>query len=151
MAACPQAATLRGLLRAGIRIEVLRMTDIVSDAWSPARGTYCIASDGHPCRSLAERTIDGWLSRHNVEHQIEPAWPHHPEHNANSRRRADWRLPDGTYIEYAGLASDDYLAKIQAQRQLAQHAGIKLIVITPLDLANLTQVLGAWSSKIRTS
>ncbi|MGW6207392.1 hypothetical protein ACWF9B_27615 [Streptomyces sp. NPDC055089] len=147
MAACPPAATLRSLLRADSWIEVLRMTGIVSDAWRPARGTYCIAADGHPCRSLAERTIDDWLSRHGVEHQIEPPWPHHPEHNAHGRRRADWQLPDGTYVEYAGLATDDYLAKIQAKRQLAQHAGIKLIVLTPPDLANLTEVLGVWNSK----
>lgn len=131
MAACPPAPTLRSLLGAGSWIEVLRTTDIVPDAWRPARGTYCIAADGHPCRSLAERTIDDWLSRHGVEHQIEPVWPPHPELNGHGRRRADWRLPDGTYVEYAGLTSDDYLAKIQAKQQLAQHAGIKLIVLTP--------------------
>ncbi|MGC5003557.1 hypothetical protein [Streptomyces sp. DT203] len=39
----------------------------------------------------------------------------------HGRRRAGWRLPDGTYVEYAGLTSDDYLAKIQAKRQLAQN------------------------------
>lgn len=150
MAACPPAAALRGLLGAGSWIEVLRTTGIVPDAWRPARGTYCIAADGHPCRSLAERTIDDWLSRHGVEHQIEPPWPRHPELNTHGRRRADWQLPDGTYVEYAGLTSEDYLAKIQAKQQLAQHTGIRLIVITPPDLANLTEVLGAWSSKIRT-
>lgn len=150
MTACPPSATLRSLLGASSWIEVLRTTGIVSDAWRPARGTYCIAADGHPCRSLAERTIDDWLSHHGIEHQIEPVWPPHPDLNAHGRRRADWHLPDGTYVEYAGLTSDDYLAKIQAKRQLAQHAGIKLIVLTPLDLANLTEVLGAWSSKIST-
>ncbi len=149
MAACPSAAALRGLLGAGSWIEVLRTTGIVPDAWRPARGTYCVAADGHPCRSLAERTIDDWLSCHGVEHQIEPAWPHHPQLNTHGHRRADWRLSDGTYVEYAGLTNEDYLAKIQAKQQLAQHTGIRLIVITPPDLANLTEVLGAWSSKIR--
>ncbi|MEI5011679.1 hypothetical protein RB196_34410 [Streptomyces sp. PmtA] len=137
---------IRGLLGAASWLEVLDTTGIVADAWRPSRGTYCIAADGHPCRSLAERTIDDWLSRHSIDHQIEPTWPRHPDHNPHGRRRADWKLPDGTYLEYAGLTSDDYLAKIHAKQRLARVTGIKLVVITPLDLANLTDVLGAWSS-----
>ncbi|MCQ6556875.1 hypothetical protein NPS70_27355 [Streptomyces sp. C10-9-1] len=122
---------------------MLRATSIVPDAWRPARGTYCTAADGHPCRSLAERTVDDWLSLHGVEHQIEPVWPAHPELNAHGRLRADWQLADGTYVEYAGLTNDDYLAKIRTKQQLALHTGIKLIVITPPDLANLSELLGS--------
>ncbi|NUV62732.1 hypothetical protein [Streptomyces sp. CAI-85] len=144
MRTCPPAATVRAALKAGSWVEVLRRTGLVPEAWRPARGTYCVAADGHPCRSLAERTIDDWFTRHGVEHRIEPVWPRHPEHNPHGRRRADWELPDGTYVEYAGLTSDEYVTKIRAKQQLAHEAGIRLVVITPPDLANLSELLGPW-------
>lgn len=34
-------------------LRVLQASGLVGEAWRPARGTYCIATDGHPCRSLA--------------------------------------------------------------------------------------------------
>ncbi|MFE7183083.1 hypothetical protein [Streptomyces erythrochromogenes] len=147
MAECPPAAALRSLLGAPSWFEVLRITGIVPDAWRPARGTYCTAADGHPCRSLAERSIDDWLTRHGIEHKVEPAWPNHPALNPSGRLRADWELADGTYVEYAGLSSDGYLAKIQAKQRLAQHTGIRLIIITPPDLANLTELIGTEALK----
>ena len=124
----------------------VKITVRLRDAWRPARGTHCVAADGHPCRSLAEQTVDNWLSRHGVEHDIEPLWPRHTVHNPHGRRRADRRLRDGTYIKYAGLTSDDYLARIQAKQLLARDTGITLVAITPLDLADLTELLGPWTS-----
>ncbi|MFJ8078882.1 hypothetical protein ACIQ7Q_34330 [Streptomyces sp. NPDC096176] len=149
MAACPPAKTIRALHGTASWLDVLRTTEIVGDAWRPARGTYCSATDGHPCRSLAERTIDDWLTRHGISHQIEPLWPKHPRFNPHGRRRADWQFTDGTYLEYAGLNSDDYVAKIQAKQDLARATGIRLVVITPPDLANLTAVLGEWIPQSR--
>ncbi|MEU1863701.1 hypothetical protein [Streptomyces gardneri] len=95
------------------------------------------------CRCLAERTIDDWLSLHGVEHQIEPVCPAHPELNAHGGLRADWQLADGTYVEYAGRTNDDYVAKIRTKQQLALRTGIKLVVITPPDLADLSELLGS--------
>lgn len=144
MAACPPATAIRALLGAASWLEVLLDTKVVTGAWRPARGTYCLAADGHPCRSLGERAVDDWLTRHGLPHELEPTWPHHPELNPSGRMRADWRLADGTYVEYAGLTSDDYLAKLHQKRQLARATGIPLVVITPADLADLTALFGRW-------
>lgn len=80
-------------------LSVLQAADLVGDAWQPARGTYRLASDGHLCRSLAERTVDDFLTARGIAHVPEPTCP-------GSNSRADWGVPDGTFVEYAGLLSD---------------------------------------------
>ncbi len=116
-------------------LAVLQAAGIVGDAWRATRGTACFASDGHLCRSLAERTVDDFLAARGIAHVPEPAYP-------GSKRRADWSLPDGTFIEYAGLLSDaGYRAKIEEKRQLAVAAGVPLIVLVPEDLIDLARAL----------
>jgi hypothetical protein len=123
-------------------LRILQAAGVVGDAWRPARGTYCIAVDGHACRSLAERTIDDWLHAHGIEHEPEPAWPAHPELNPDGRLCADWRLGDGTFVEYAGMLEDAaYAAKIAAKVELAEATGIRLVVVTAGDLHELGQLL----------
>jgi hypothetical protein len=116
-------------------LSVLQAADLVGDAWRPARGTYCLAADGHLCRSLAERTVDDFLTARGIAHVPEPAYP-------GSTSRADWGLPDGTFVEYAGLLSDaEYRTKIDAKRTLARRAGVPLIVLVPEDLTDLARAL----------
>ena len=116
-------------------LAVLQAAGLVGDAWRPGRGTYCLAADGHLCRSLAERTIDDFLTARAIPHACEPTYP-------GSNSRADWSLPDGTFVEYAGLLSDaDYRAKIEAKRTQAAQHGIPLIVLVPEDLTDLERTL----------
>lgn len=116
-------------------LSVLQAAGLVGDAWRPARGTYCLAADGHLCRSLAERTVDDFLTARGITHEPEPRY-------AGSNRRADWGLPDGTFVEYAGLLADaGYRAKIEEKRALAAAAGVPLIVLVPEDLADLGRAL----------
>ncbi|OOP65300.1 hypothetical protein BMF89_00165 [Arthrobacter sp. SRS-W-1-2016] len=139
---CPPPQVAREVLGAASWLEVLHEAGVITGAWRPSMGTYCLAEDRHPCRSLAEQTIDNWLTRHGIPHDIEPPWPRHPELNPSGRRRADWLLADGTYLEYAGLNDDKYLTKIREKRQLAAATGIHLVVISPGDMVNLTAILG---------
>jgi hypothetical protein len=116
-------------------LHVLQACGLVGDAWRPARGTYCLASDGHPCRSLAERTVDDFLASKGLVHQPEPRYP-------DSQRRADWKLADGTYIEYAGLLGDaNYATEIEEKRRMATASGVDLIILVPEDLTNLARAL----------
>lgn len=109
-------------------------------------GYRTIAADGHLCLSLGERTIDDWLHAHKVAHTREPSYP-------NSRYRADW-LVNGRLVEYFGLAGvPEYDAKSAAKRVVAGAAGMPLVEITPVDLADweASQVrvateLGVWLS-----
>jgi hypothetical protein len=119
-------------------LRIIQAAGIVGNAWRPARGVLSIAADGHACRSLAERTIDDWLHAHGIEHEPEPVWPRHSALNPDGRLRADWRLGDGTYVEYAGMLDDAaYASKIAAKVRLADEAGIRLVVLTPSDLVEL--------------
>ena len=43
-----------------------------------ARGTRCLATDGHLCHSLAEKTIDDLLHSRGVTHEKEPRYPEGP-------------------------------------------------------------------------
>lgn len=122
----------------GTWLRVLQESGLVGDAWRPGRGTYCIAADGHQCRSLAERTVDDFLSSHRIPHDPEPPYP-------ASSRRADWRLEDGTLVEYAGLMGDaGYRAKIEEKQAIAAAADVSLVVLLPEDLLSLGRAFGPW-------
>jgi hypothetical protein len=117
-------------------LRVLQTVGLVDEAWRPARGTYCLAADGHACRSLGERAIDDYLSANGIAHEPEPHYP-------GTALRADWRLDDGTFIEYAGLLSDvDYRDRLVAKIERASAAGIPVLVLTPDDLLQLDRRLG---------
>lgn len=139
----PDVATIKSVLGVSDWLGVLRAAEIVGDAWRPARGTWCRASDGHRCRSLLEKSIDDWLSSKSIAHECEPYWPAHAELNPSGRKRADWLLADGTYVECAGmLEQKDYAEKIALKRQMAKQLGIRLLVIGPTDMHRLGAIFG---------
>jgi hypothetical protein len=113
-------------LHALVAAEVLE-----SGARKTSRGTMCLALDGHTCFSLAEKTIDDFLFHHGIAHSREPHYP-------DSEFRADFEI-EGSFVEYFGLAGNQlYDEKIQAKKQIAKMAGIKLISIYPKNLVNLS-------------
>lgn len=138
----PPAAAIQAAVGSSGWRHVLAGLGLLDSGQRLARGIMCAAADGHPCRSLGERSVDDWLARHAVPHEVEPRWPRHGTLNPHGRLRADWRLADGTYIEYAGmLTDDDYAARIEDKRVLAAESGITLIVLIPEDLRNLDEAL----------
>lgn len=107
-----------------------------------SRGTQCIAKDGHICLSLAEKTIDDWLSGHNIKHAKEPLYPHHNHLNPSGNKRGDWKVGD-VFIEYAGLTDDpDYFARLQEKQKLANELEIQLIILIPEDILKIERKLG---------
>jgi hypothetical protein len=122
-------------------LQVLLAAGVVDRAWRQSRGTFCVAADGHPCRSLGEASIDDFLSSSGIGHEPEPVWPVHPALNPHGRLRADWLLDDGTYVEYAGLLGNaEYAEKIASKQRLAREAGLTLLIVTPEDLSRLHEV-----------
>ncbi len=110
-----------------------------------SRGVVSRAADGHWCRSLMERTVDDFLYQNGIGHEPEPFWPFHERHNPNTRKRADWRLDDGTLVEAAGLLSDTaYAKRMRDKEQMAADLGIPLLVLVPLDLLRLDLVFAPW-------
>jgi hypothetical protein len=141
MCAMPSVETAKLVLCASDWLGVLQAGGLVGESWRPSRGTWCRASDGHRCRSLLEKSIDDWFSAHGLEHECEPRWPQHPVLNPSGRRRADWKLVDGSYVECLGMMSDpSYLEKIKQKRALAEVAGIDLYLVTPSDLLDLGRI-----------
>jgi hypothetical protein len=139
--AMPPAATIKRVLGQQDWLGALRTAGLVAETWRPSRGTWCHASDGHRCRSLLEKAVDDWLTANGISHECEPRWPRHPELNPSGAKRADWLLPDATYVECAGmLESKDYAEKIALKRQLARALGLALIVIGPTDMHRLEQI-----------
>lgn len=108
-----------------------------------ARGVVSVAADGHLCTSMLERSIDDFLHVNGIEHEKEPRYPAHPVLNPNYSR-ADWLLPDGTYVEAAGmLGVASYAEKMQRKHTLVSELGLRLIVVTPTDLTRLRTVFAA--------
>ena len=142
--AMPRTQELRLLRPDWVWVDWLREAGLVGDTMRTARGTMCTASDGHPCRSMLELAIDDYLTAAGLAHECEPEWPWHAQFNPSGRRRADWRLEDGTLIEAAGLLGQEaYDAKMAEKVQLAAALGIRLIVLTPDDLPRLPELLSA--------
>ncbi len=100
-----------------------------------SRGIRCIARDGHVCNSLGEKAIDDWLYSRAIEHSKEPPYPYHSTLNP-FQMRADWKVGN-TLIELWGMIGDpDYDATIQRKKAVAEHFGLSLIEVTPIDIAD---------------
>ena len=105
-------------------------------------GARFLANDGHDCASIAEKTIDDWLSDRNIIHQKEPLYPYDQELNPSTKLRADW-LVENTLIEYAGLMNrKEYSEKMTKKKVLANNHEIELIVLKAEDLLKLDKKLG---------
>ena len=139
--AMPPVETIKRVLGQQDWLGTLRAAGLVGETWRPSRGTWCHASDGHRCRSLLEKAIDDWFTANSIPHECEPRWPRHPELNPSGAKRADWLLPDGTYVECAGmLESKDYAEKIALKQQLARALGLELIVVGPTEMHRLGHI-----------
>lgn len=128
--------------RFGSWLAALTEAGILQDGILPTPlGTRCLAEDGHECFSLAEKSVDDWLTLHGIEHEKEPYYPHDDVLNTTGMR-ADWKVGD-TLIEYAGLLDNpEYAARIETKRELAAKLNLNLIVLEGEDLLTLADKLG---------
>jgi hypothetical protein len=105
------------------------------------RGYRSIADDGHECASLAELTIDNWMTTNKIAHEREPKYPFHSQFNANEGFRADWKAGE-YYIEYFGMMEDaEYQSKAKRKIKLAAATGINLVTLMPKDILLLEKAL----------
>ncbi|MFL1427262.1 MULTISPECIES: hypothetical protein [unclassified Nocardiopsis] len=114
----------------GSWLAALIATGVLPDgAHKGVFGIRTLARDGHVCNSLAEKTIDDWLTDNGIEHTKEPRYP-------DSQMRADFEV-GGTLIEYFGLVGRvEYDEKVELKRALAKKHRIKLVEIHPKDMAS---------------
>lgn len=111
---------LNALVAAGVLEDDVRRTVL---------GTHCLATDGHICYSLGEKTIDDLLHSLGIKHEKEPPYP-------EGNFRADF-LVSGSLIEYFGLSGDpEYDAKTKKKIEICKRHGINLIAIYPKDLSS---------------
>ncbi len=109
-----------------------------------ARGTRCLANDGHVCLSIGEKTIDDLMYAAGIAHTKEPPYP-------EGRMRADFKI-GSALVEYFGLAGDpDYDAKIELKRALAAQHGVALIEVYPANLADTTELVARLSAAVGSS
>jgi hypothetical protein len=54
------------------RIPLIKIGVLPEQVLSGKYGYFCIAKDGHKCRSLAELKIDNLLFDNNIAHEVEP-------------------------------------------------------------------------------
>lgn len=97
-------------------------------------GTRSVATDGHVCLSMGERTICELLTSAGVEHAHEPRYP-------DSKMRADFRIGHA-YVEYLGLAGrQDYDEKTERKKAHAQRHGLQLELVYPRELGEQDRLL----------
>lgn len=123
------------------RIPLIKIGVLPEQVLSGKYGYFCIAKDGHKCRSLAELKIDNLLFENHILHQIEPRYPYHETYNKNCTRRADWMIGNA-YVEYWGLPDDpSYKKKMNEKKMMCEELDIKLIEIYQYDLIDTSSLL----------
>jgi hypothetical protein len=129
------------VLKYGSWLQALKECGIIEGVREGVFGYICLAEDGHECLSMAEKIIDDWLYRNNIEHNIEPYYPFDKELNPNVGLRADWKI-DGCLIEFFGLCGmEEYDLKVKEKQEIAMRHDVKLISIFPDDLYSLDSKL----------
>lgn len=142
LCAMPEVNALKELLGVQDWLGALQACDLIGEARPASRGTWCRAEDGHLCRSLIEKAIDDWMARKGLDHEREPRWTAHPTLNPNGRKRADWLLPSGAYVECVGMMEDPaYADKIRLKQRLAADLGVRLYLVGPTDLHDLDRIM----------
>jgi len=136
----PSSAHVRTLF--GSWFAALVASEVLSsDAQRMSRGIRSLASDGHVCLSLGERTIDDFLSARGIVHEKEPKYP-------DGNHRADFLVND-VFIEYLGLVGDpDYDAKTDLKEKMCRKSGRRLLLVYPKDLASASTLTRRLSAAI---
>jgi hypothetical protein len=68
----------------------------------------------------AGKAVDDFFHQYGVDHAREPLYPFDIQLNPNIRRRADWLLSDGTFVEMWGMPNDAaYATKMREKTELA--------------------------------
>lgn len=140
-----------------VRRAVVRMMALQGDAtWlervagklggvQTVRGLVSIADDGHLCRSAFERTIDDFMHRNGIYHEVEPLYPFDPELNELGRLKADWKLADGTLVEaYGMMDSNEYAQQVRRKQELSRKHSQKVLEILPGDVTRLPVIFSEW-------
>jgi len=112
------------------------------------KGGYVTKSAcGHICLSLAERRICDELFNLGIDHEKEPMYPIHAEHNPNGKLRGDWKIGE-SFVEFAGYMDDASYKKNMVKKQmLADISGFPLMVLLPTDIRNISSLLSDSFSK----
>lgn len=106
-----------------------------------SRGTVLKAVDGHLCSSMLEKAVDDFLHQNGIGHTREPLYPYDEQFNPNTRRRADWLLSDGTFVEMWGMPNDTaYAGKMAEKTELAARHRLQFIGLTPEDVGRLSEI-----------
>ena len=117
--------------------HLLNCAGLLAASRSGHSGYRSIASDGHVCLSVGERTVCEYLTKIGIAHEKEPLYPYDAQSNPGEKLRADFRV-GSTLIEFAGRLSDDqYVERLKVKQNLALAHGLTWICITDKDLADL--------------
>jgi hypothetical protein len=115
--------------------ELLELTD-------RGRGGYrSIASDGHVCLSLGERTICEHLTKLGLVHNKEPMYPFDKELNPNGLLRGDFEI-SGAFVEFAGMMQiPAYAERMEAKQKLAKKKKIRWIKLETASQQELEKLV----------
>lgn len=106
------------------------------------RGIRSISRCGHLCLSMGEREICEYLHENGVNHSKEPIYAELVSDGEEfGAMRGDFLVGD-VVIEFAGLDGEEaYDAKMELKQTLANKHGLKLIILRPRDVKNLSAII----------
>jgi hypothetical protein len=128
--------------------HILIAAGLADDGVRLSRGTVLKAVDGHLCLSMQEKAVDDFFHQNGIDHEREPLYPFDEQLNPRTRRRADWRLNDGTLVEMWGMPDDTrYAEKMHEKIELAERHQLRLIGLTFTDIRRLSEIFAEWARR----
>lgn len=107
-------------------------------------GYPCVAEDGHLCDSRTEKIIDDFMYHNNIKHEPHPRYSDFIT-GFKSINKADWKLSDGTIVEYFGLIGyKKYEEKMQKKLEILNSNNISYIAIYPSNINHLDFVFSKY-------
>lgn len=128
--------------------RILVDTGLADDGVRLSRGTILKAADGHLCSSMLEKAVDDFFHLLGIGHTREPLYPFDEQLNPKTRRRADWLIEDGTFVEMWGMPNDPvYADKMREKIELARRHGLALIGLMSNDIGRLNEIFAHLAKK----
>lgn len=112
-------------------------------------GHQSIATDGHLCLSMGERTICEFLHKNGIDHSREPLYPYDQDLNPNNLLRGDFLVGE-LIIEFAGMMSNtEYASRMRNKEKLAKKCGIPWLKLETAKLDELREIIFLIEAKQR--
>jgi hypothetical protein len=119
--------------------------DLIGIRTDSLYGNRCFSKNGDVCLSNCEAIVTDYLISNKIFYKKDEYYFKYID--TKSRKKVDWVLSDGTFVEYFGLPNKSYYKKkMEEKREICKNNNIKLIEIFSDNLRNLDIIFSSYKN-----